>query len=79
MKLKRALAGLGLTGAVVAGTLAMTATPASAAYNRYVGTYANMYECQSAANWYNQYPLDGHYFYCSARPDGAGNLWEYIP
>ncbi|MEU8762845.1 hypothetical protein [Streptomyces sp. NPDC048659] len=79
MKLKRALAAMGLTGAVVAGTLAMTATPAAAAYNKYINTYVNMTDCQNAAAWYNQHGLKGHYFYCANRADGGANLWEYVP
>jgi hypothetical protein len=90
MNLKKVVAGAGLAGAIIAGTLGLTAGPASAAQNELVRTYwagdwgTAQSACQHDSDSDNaNYSYNG-YYYCAqggteVAPSGQTlygyNLW----
>lgn len=90
-RLKRAVVGMGLTGALAAGAVAFTAGTASAANNYFIRTYyATSWDgaqsaCQTDANRHNSGDSAGFY-YCSPGPTQyqngqylyGYNLWERL-
>jgi hypothetical protein len=78
-KLKKALALVGMTGAVTVTLLGVAAGPASASQNIHLGKYKNSAACEKAKVAKQETivsdPFSDTYLYCAPRKAGGYNLW----